>query len=97
MAPVAMPATMSCRRSAMRRLRRVVASGLAELGQRLHDDLLSVLHFGEEADAIDVAVGIPGRFHQDAGFLLRRDGEAVHGLGEQLAIELADLLGRVLD
>src|SRR5947207_15132851 len=88
MPPVAKPANSSCSTSD-RRL-------LAQLRQRLHDLLLAVDHLGEEADAVDVAVRVPGGLHQDARLLLRLDGEAVHGLGERLAIELAELLGRVL-
>src|SRR3989441_12568391 len=70
---------------------------LTELGQGLDDLLLAFDDFGQEADAVDVAVVIPSGLQQDAGLLLGLDGEAVHRLGEQLAIELADLLGRVLD
>src|SRR3989449_6065780 len=70
---------------------------LAQLGQGLDDLLLALDDFGQEADAVDVAVVIPSGLHQDAGLLLGLDGEAVQRLGEQLAIEPADLLGRVLD
>ena len=47
--------------------------------------------------AVDIAVLVPGRLHQDAGLILRRDRHAVRGFGESLAVELADLLGHVLD
>src|SRR5437879_9188031 len=88
MPPVARPASSSCRTSDR--------GLLAQLGQRLHDLLLAVDHLGQEADAVDVAVRVPGGLHQDAGFLLGLDGEAVQRLRQQLAVELADLLGRVL-
>src|SRR5687767_5871590 len=88
MPPVAMPATASCRKSA--RL-------LAQLGQYLDDLLPALHHLDQEADAVDVALLIPGRLHQDARLLLRLDGEALHQLAERLAVELAQLLGGVLD
>src|SRR5215208_6503405 len=88
MPPVAIPATSSCRKSA--RL-------LAQFGQDLHHLLLAVRHLDQEADAVDIASRVPGGLDQDAGLLLRRDGEAVHRLRELLAVELADLLGRMLD
>src|SRR5215470_14965969 len=69
----------------------------AELGQNLDDLLLAVHDFAQEAVAVDVAVLVPGGFHQDIGLLPGRDGDAVGGRGEGLAVELADLLGDVLD
>src|SRR5205807_4647746 len=89
MPPVARPASSSCRTSDR--------GLLAQLGQRLDDLLLAVDDFGQEADAVEVAVRIPGGLHQDARFLLGRDGETVQRLRQQLAIELAELLGRMLD
>src|SRR5215510_15712566 len=107
MPPVASPATSNWKRSAIRRpgARRAGVRGgpaanaglLAQLGQDLDDLLLAVHDLREEADAIDVALVVPGGLHQDAGLLLRRDGQAAHRLREELAVELADLLGRVLD
>src|SRR5438309_11672464 len=89
MPPVARPASSSCRTSDR--------GLLAQLGQRLDDLLLAVDDLGQEADAVNVAVRIPGGLHQDARLLLGRDGEAVQRLRQQLAIELAELLGRMLD
>src|SRR3977135_788454 len=91
MAPVARPARASCRTSDSALL------PAAQLGQGLDGLQLALRDLGQEADAVDVAVVIPSGLHQDAGLLLGLDGEAVHRPGEQLAIELADLLGRVLD
>src|SRR5256886_1855695 len=71
MPPVARPARSNCRTSDSALL------PAAQLGQGLHDLLLALDDFGQEADAVDVAVGIPGRLHQDAGLLLGLDGEAV--------------------
>src|SRR6266850_7320164 len=93
MPPVARPARASCRTSDSA----LLPALLAQLGQGLDDLLPALDDFGQEADAVDVAVVIPSGLHQDAGLLLGLDGEAVQRLGEQLAIELADLLGRVLD
>src|SRR6266513_4219773 len=91
MPPVARPARASCRTSDSALL------PAGQLGQGLDDSLLALDDFGQEADPVDVAVVIPGGLHQDAGLLLWLDGEAVQRLGEQLAIEPADLLCRVLD
>src|SRR5262245_23363270 len=88
MPPVAMPATASCRKSA--RL-------LAQLGQDLDYLLLAVHYLDQEADAVDVALGVPGSLDQDARLLLRRDGHAVQALRQRLAVELAQPLGGVLD
>src|SRR5438132_10948353 len=93
MPPVARPASASCRTSD----RGLRAHLFSELRQRLDDLLLAVDHLGQEADAVDVAVRVPAGLHQDAGFLLGLDGEAVQRLCQQPAIELADLLGGVLD
>src|SRR5712692_5149379 len=93
MPPVARPASSSCRKSDSALLPRL----LAQLGQRLDDLLLAVDYLGQEADAVDVAVRVPGGLHQDARLLLGRDGEAVQRLRQQLAVEFSDLLGRVLD
>src|ERR1044072_2530308 len=65
---------------------------LPELRQLAGDFLLAVHHLGDEGDAVDVAFVIPGGLDQDAGFVLRRDGQAVQRLGQLLAVELADLL-----
>src|SRR4051794_39707343 len=70
---------------------------LAQLGQDLDDLLLPVHDLAEEAFAVDVAVLVPGGFHQDAGLLRGRDGDAVGGRGEALAVELAHLFRDVLD
>src|SRR5687768_18578157 len=93
MPPVAIPATASCRKSA-----RTASPAwlLAQLGQDLHDLLSAVDHLDQEADAIDVALRVPGRLHQDARLLLRLDGQPLHQLAERLAVELAQLLGGVL-
>src|SRR5262247_693398 len=88
MPPVAMPATASCRKSA--RL-------FAQLGQDLDYLLLAVHHLDQEADAVDVALRVPGGLDQDARLLRRGDGHAVQALRQRLAVELAQLLGRVLD
>src|SRR5215470_12757058 len=69
----------------------------AELGQNLDNLLLAVHHFAEKAVAIDVAVLVPAGFHQDVGLLSGRDGDAVGGRRKGFAVELADLLGDVLD
>src|SRR5579883_217183 len=69
----------------------------AELRQDLHDLLLAVHDLAEKALAVDVAVLVPGRIHQHVRLLLRRNGEAVGRLGKELAVELAHLLGHVLD
>src|SRR5207247_552469 len=91
MPPVARPARSNCRTSDSALL------PAAQLGQGLDDLLLALDDFGQEADAVDVAVVVPGGLHQDAGLLLGLDGEAVQRLGEQLAVEPADLIGRVLE
>src|SRR3990170_4344811 len=70
---------------------------LADLRQDLGDLLLAADHLGPEADAGDLAVVVPARLDQDARLVLRRDGQAVHHRGQPLAIELAELLGYVLD
>src|SRR3954468_15273082 len=93
MPPVAIPATASCRKSA-----RTASSAwlLAELGQDLDHLLLAVHDLDQEADAVDVAPGVPGGLHQDARLLRWRDGHAMQALRQRLAIELAQLLGGVL-
>src|SRR2546430_708467 len=91
MPPVARPARSNCRTSDSALL------SAAQLGKGLTDSWLAFDDCAQEADPVDVAVVIPGGLHQDAGLLLWLDGEAVQRLGEQLAIEPADLLGRVLD
>src|SRR5262249_32281823 len=66
-------------------------------GQYL-DDLLAAVHdLAEEALTVNVAVLVECRFHQYAGLVLWRDRQAVQGLCEQLAVELAHLLGDMLD
>src|SRR3954454_6709781 len=69
----------------------------AELRQNLDDLLLTVHDFTEKAVAVDVAVLVPGRLHQDVGLLVGRDGDAVGGRRKGLAVKLADLFGNVLD
>src|SRR2546427_12213468 len=91
MPPVARPARSNCRTSDSALL------PAAQLGQGLDDLLLALDDFGQEADAVDVAVRVPGGLHQDAGLLLGLDGEPVQRLCQQPAVELADLLGGVLD
>src|SRR5207244_12781880 len=91
MPPVARPARSNCRTSDSALL------PAAQLGQGLDYLLLAVDDFGQEADAVDVAVVIPGRLHQDTGLLRGLDGEAVQRPGERLATEPAELLGGVLD
>src|SRR5712671_5206033 len=69
----------------------------AELGQYLDDPLTAVHDLAEEALAVNVAVLVECRLHQHAGFVLRRNRQAVQGLREQLAVELAHFLGDMLD
>src|SRR2546428_701588 len=64
MPPVARPARSNCRTSDSALL------SAAQLGQGLDDLLLALDDFGQEADAVDVAVVIPGGLHQDAGLLM---------------------------
>ena len=71
-------------------------ASLPQLGKDLRDLLLAVDHLGQEADAIDLAFVVPARLDQDVGLVLRRDGEAVEGFCEPLAIELLELLLGVL-
>src|SRR3954468_4647334 len=94
MPPVAMPATASCRKSARTAC---PAWLLTELRHDLDDLLLAVHNLDQEADAVDVALRVPGGLDEDARLLLRRDGQAVQQLAECLAIKPAHLLGRVLD
>src|SRR4051812_13593411 len=70
----------------------------AELRQDLGDLLLAGHDLGEEADAVDLAGIVPSGFNQDRRFILGRDRQPVHRLGERLAIEFAELLlGDVFD
>src|SRR6185503_11673449 len=99
MPPVAMPATASCRKSARTTCPDWLptTSLFTELRHDLDHLLLAVHHLDQEADAVDVALRVPRGLDQDARLLLRRDGQAVHQLGERLAVKLAHFLGRVLD
>src|SRR5947207_3593448 len=74
----------SCARAARRALafRRWVAGPalLCRSGRQRRDDfLLSVHDLGNEALAIEVAVLVEADVHQDAGMLLGREADAVHG------------------
>src|SRR3989442_6102305 len=91
MPPVARPARSNCRTSDSALL------SAAQLGHGLDDLLLALDDFGQEADAVDVAVVIPGGLHQDAGLLLGLDIEPVQDLGPQLAFIPAHLIRRVPD
>src|SRR5205807_4356385 len=73
------------------------ASLLPQLRQLARDRLLSVDDFGDVADAVDIAFGIPRRLEQNARLVLRRDRHAVQRSREHLAVELAELLGRIRD
>src|SRR3954471_5499450 len=73
--------------------RRPLLRSLAELRQFAGDLLLTGDDLGDVADAIDVAFVVPGGLQQDARLILRRDRQAVHGLGKRLAVELAELPG----
>src|SRR5215212_12230644 len=68
----------------------------AELRQDGLDDLLAVDDLGHEALAVDVAVLVVGRLHQDARLLVGGNGHAVQRLGELLRIDLSHLLGHGL-
>src|SRR5437868_5989099 len=93
MAPVASPEIRSWRKSAMT----MWGASLPQLRQLAGDLLLAVDHLGDEADAVDVAFVVPGGLDQDAGLVLGRDRHAMQRRGQCLAVELAELLGRVLD
>src|SRR4051794_12029300 len=66
---------------------------LTQLRQFAGDLLLTGDDLGDVADAVDVTFVVPGGLEQDAGLVLRRDRQAVHGLGKRLTVKLAELLG----
>src|SRR4029077_16202009 len=85
----------SARRS--RRAEEINERSVAELRKGFDDFLLAVDNLTQKADPVYVAVLVPGCFHQNAGLVLGRDGDAVRGLRKSLAVELANFLGDVLD
>src|SRR5260370_16777056 len=67
-----------------------------QLGQYLYDLLIAVHDLAEEAFAVNVAILVERRFHQDAGLVLRRDGHAVQGLPNHLSAALPTFSPHVL-
>src|SRR3974390_174730 len=70
---------------------------LAELRQSFDDFLLAVDYLAEEGDAVDVAVLVPGRLHQNAWLIFRRDSRVMRGFRKGSAIKLSDFFCDVLD
>src|SRR4029077_4574016 len=85
----------SARRS--RRAEEINERSVAELRKGFDDFLLAVDNLPQKTDPVYVACLVPGCFHQNAGLVLGRDGDAVRGLRKSLAVELANFLGDVLD